>query len=62
MGIKTRIDSHSESNNSFVVKNSQGEVVAKISAMHSGINLEVSTYKGHVIEKPSGWSSKPKKD
>lgn len=62
MSLKTRIDSHSEDNNSFVVKNSQGEVVAKITALHSGINLDIDTESGYFIEKPNGWNSKPKKD
>lgn len=60
MGLKTRLDGRSKDNNLLLVKDSQGTVVAEIKATDSGVNLEVSTYEGHVVAKPNGWSSEKK--
>lgn len=61
MGLKTRLDGRSEENNSFVIKDAEGRVVAEIKLLDSGgITLEVSTAVGSYIEKPSGWSSQRK--
>lgn len=61
MTLKTRLDGRSEQNSSFLLKDSQGKVIAKIKAIdHSGSTLEVTTEEGHYIEKPNGWNSKRK--
>ena len=55
------MDGRSEDNNSFLLKDSQGNTIAKVKAMGgSGLTLEVTTDDGHYIEKPNGWNSKRK--
>lgn len=61
MSLKTRLDGRSKDNNSFMLKDSQGNDIAKVRAIDSnGLTLEITTIKGHYIEKPSGWNSKQK--
>lgn len=61
MSLKTRLDGRTEENSSIEIKNSQGEVIASIKLLDSsGATLEISTEEGLYIEKPNGWSSKPK--
>ena len=59
MGLKTRLDGRSESNNSFVIKGPDEQVLAEIKLEDSsGVTLNISTCPGLYIQKPSGWSSK----
>jgi len=60
MSLKTRLDGRSEDNNSFQIKNIEGEVIAEITLTDNfGSTLEISTGQGLYIEKPNGWSSNP---
>ena len=59
MSLKTRLDGRSLENASFEIKNSSGEVLAKISvAEPTTSTLEIETPEGCYIEKPNGWRSK----
>jgi len=59
MSLKTRLDGRSEDNNSFQIKNNEGEVIAEIALVDNfGSTLEISTQEGLYIEKPNGWKSK----
>jgi len=58
MSLKTRLDGRSEENASFMVKDSQGNVLAEVKLLdNSGSTFEISTKEGLYIEKPSGWNS-----
>lgn len=58
MALNTRLDSRSEGNRSFAIKNGKGEVLATItSTTGTSISLSVITGEGLYIEKPSGWNS-----
>lgn len=59
MSLKTRLDQRSEGNNRFlIVDSATGEVVARISAVSSKVEVEIETAPGLHIEKPNGFSSK----
>lgn len=59
MSLKTRLDGRSEDNNSFQIKNKDGEVIAEVTLIDNlGSTLEISTQEGLYIEKPNGWNSK----
>ncbi|CAC9972281.1 hypothetical protein QNH08_gp54 [Aeromonas phage pAh6.2TG] len=59
MSLKTRLDQRSEGNNRFLIVDSvTGEVVARISAVSSKVEVEIETAPGLHIEKPNGFSSK----
>lgn len=59
MGLKTRLDGRSPDNRSFEIKDTEGNVLAKVILVDSsGVTLEVETKEGSYIEKPSGWNSK----
>lgn len=61
MSLKTRLDGRTKENNSFQIKDNQGQVLANIKLLNSsGSTLEISTKDGLHIEKPGGWSSKTK--
>ena len=61
MSLKTRLDGRTEENASFQIVDSQGHVIASIKLLDcSGSTLEIATEEGLHIEKPNGWSSKPK--
>jgi len=58
MSLKTRLDGRSEDNNSFQIKDKDGQVIAEIKLVDNlGSTLEISTQEGLHIEKPNGWSS-----
>lgn len=62
MSLKTRLDGRSEDNNSFQIKNTEGEVLAEVTLTDNfGSTLEISTEEGLYIEKPNGWNSKSKR-
>ena len=59
MSLKTRLDGRSEDNNSFQIKNNEGQVIAEIKLSDNiGSTLEITTQVGLYIEKPNGWNSK----
>lgn len=59
MGIKSRIDGRTVDNSSITIKNSKGEIVAKVELLDQvGVTLEISTKDGLYLEKPNGWKSK----
>jgi len=60
MGLKTRLDGRSSTNNVLhIVDSKTGEVVAFIECPEqTSINLDVSTLTTYHVEKPNGWSSK----
>lgn len=59
MSLKTRLDQRSGGNNRFlIVDSATGEVVARISAVSSKVEVEIETAPGLHIEKPNGFSSK----
>ena len=59
MGLKTRLDGRSPDNSSFEIKDTEGNVLAKVVLLDSsGVTLEVETKEGSYIEKPNGWNSK----
>ena len=61
MSLKTRLDGRSDKNSSFELRNDAGELMATVKSSHkTGITLEIETEAGYYIEKPSGWTSKPK--
>ena len=58
MSLKTRLDGRSEENASFMVKDSQGNVLAEVKLIDkSGSTFEISTRSDLHIEKPNGWVS-----
>ena len=59
MSLKTRLDGRSNTNNSFKIKDNEGNEIAEIKLLDaSGITVEVTTAQDLHIEKPNGWRSK----
>ena len=58
MALVTRLDSRSEKNKSFQIKDADGNEVATISAANSKVELSIETKDGAYITKPNGFSSK----
>lgn len=60
MGLKTRVDARSKTNNKLqIVRSKDGQVVAEIEAAElTSINLDISTLPNYHVAKPNGWSSK----
>ena len=58
MSLKTRLDSRSLTNDRFMIKDSEGNVIAEVVLKgSSSANLEITTKPGLHILKPNGWSS-----
>lgn len=58
MALKTRLDSRSDGNKSFKVKDADGKSLVEVTLVNNcSTTLEVKTFDGQYIEKPSGWTS-----
>lgn len=56
--LKTRLDGRSKDNNSFDIKDQNGEVLATVLLTgNTSSTLEIKTKDGLYIEKPNGWNS-----
>ena len=59
MALKTRLDSRSDNNKSFKVKDIDGNTLVEVALVNNcSATLEVETIDNMYIEKPSGWNSK----
>lgn len=58
MGLKTRLDGRSVTNNSIKIKDPDGNVLAEVKLVdQTGITLEITTEGACYVEKPTGWTS-----
>lgn len=58
MSLITRIHGRSERNNSFKIKDKDGNTIAEITQVGEGDStLKIDTMEGLHIEKPNGWTS-----
>jgi len=59
MSLKTRLDQRSEGNNRLTIVDTRtNEVIARIAAVSSKVEIEIETLPGLHIEKPNGYTSK----
>lgn len=58
--LKTRLDGRTSDNNSFSIKDVNGETVATVACISNTCELDITTSDGLHIEKPNGFSSKTK--
>ena len=59
MALITRLDGRTDKNNSFQVKDSEGEIVVEVTVVsRAGSTIEINTQYGMYVEKPNGWVNK----
>ena len=59
MSLKTRLDGRSKDNNLLLLKDRDGNTLAKVELLdNQSVTLEVTTNEGLFIEKSNGWSSR----